>query len=92
MITFPKESHHFEKATFSIGYLKTKFCSGKHFLPPLNGPDRKGSDSGALLVERDEFRKKKLTALQPQGVREFGATLADVSDTGIAKLMTRLTF
>ena len=42
MITFSNESHHFEKATFSIRYLNVKILQREANLdPPNKGPEGK---------------------------------------------------
>ena len=51
----------------------------------------KKGDSPVVRTRLQTFAKR-LRGLQPQAVHDFGAMLADVSDTSIAKLMTRLTF
>ena len=89
MITFSNAVHLFEKTTGRdrlVNLHSSKF-KGR------TGPQKAKRHERKTTVVRTRLQTfaKHLRRLQPQGDCFFGATLADVSDKSIAKLMTRLT-
>ena len=90
MITFSNAVHLFKKAAISAGYLNSKFLSEKHIYRPFY----LGAKNVPPLWCEHVYKLLQNASgdCSQRGVNVFGPTLADVSDTSIAKLMTRLTF